>query len=107
MPLRIISYQSSQGMSGKLKGKLTLTDGRTYAVWDDELHQQCKELARERVTPVLITSSTSERWGHSLRSITRAAAYVDAYDQAREADEQRGRLKPNSWMGRRIGQGVR
>lgn len=86
MDLHIVSYQDAHGQSGKLKGRLTLSDGRTYAVWDDELHAQCLELNREKVTPVAITSSKSERWGYSLRSITRQAAYVDAYASAMEAD---------------------
>lgn len=103
----VIRYHNRAGYAGKLFGEITFTDGRTLKVWDADLHAQCKELAAERVTPVTYEFQTSAKWGDSLRSIRRQQPYEDAYDAAREADEQRGRFKANSYGGRQLGKAVR
>lgn len=106
MEIFILHYKEALGRAGKLKGLVTFTDGRTCRVWDDDLHAQCQELAREKITPVHYTHVTSVKWGHSLKSITRAAEYADAYQAAREADERLGSgVKPNSYLGRMIAHG--
>jgi hypothetical protein len=106
MDLFIVHYQDQRGMAGTLKGIIAFTDGQSYKVWDAELHAQCQALARERVTPVRYTSRASLKWGPTLTTIAPAVSYEDAYDAARAEDEQRGRVTPNSYLGRKIAKGV-
>lgn len=105
MDLFISAYQEIND-GGKLKGLVTFSDGRTCKVWDDDLHKQVVELRAERVTPVRYHAYKSEKWGWTLKQIDRVTSYAQAYDDARAKDEQRGRVAPGSWLGKRIAKGV-
>jgi hypothetical protein len=102
----VIRYKNTAGHRGRLLGEVTFTDGVTLAVWDPDLHEQCKELAAERVTPVRYAYRLSAKGHRYLTSITRLASYPEAYADAQLADEQRGRLSPQSYLGQKIAKGV-
>lgn len=102
----IARYDDAKGRAGKLKGVITFSNGETCKVWDDDLHAECQELAREVVTPVHYEVKQSPKWGQSLTRICRLSSFADAYDAARGADEQRGRTAPNSYLGRKIAKGI-
>ena len=102
----IVHYHNRAGFAGKLLGEITFTDGVTLKVWDADVHQDCIELAAERVTPVRYTTHTSPKWGNSLRAIARTKPYEQSYDDARARDEQIGRLKPNSFAGHQLSKDV-
>lgn len=106
MDITILRYDDAEGRAGKLKGVVTFSNGETAKVWEDELAAQCQELAREVVTPVHYEVRTSPKWGQSLTRICRRSSFADAYDQARAADEQLGRVKPNSYLGQKIAKKV-
>lgn len=102
-------YDDKQGRCGRLLGLITFTDGKSLKVWDPELHEQCLKLAplcTRMIVEVQYESRHSAKWGDSLTSIRTTKPEHELYDDLRGVDEQRGRLAPNTWLGRQIAKGV-
>lgn len=98
----IVRYDDKRGMNGRLKGLITFTDGKSLKVWDDELHARCQALAKYPVGELRYQFRHSDKWGDSLSMIERTTPDHEIYDAMRLLDEQRGRVQPNSWLGRKI-----
>lgn len=103
----IIHYHDNLGRCGKHLGTITLTDGKSLKVWlddtlGDELHRQCRQLAAFPSHEVRYQFRHSDKWGDSLTMIESTKTDYELRDMAREIDEQRGRLKPNSYLGSRL-----
>lgn len=101
----IIRYDDKKGMNGKLLGLVTFTDGKSLKVWDAELHERCKALARVKAVDVRYQIRHSVKWGDALELIESTKTDAELYDMAREQDEARGRVKANSYLGQRIAKG--
>lgn len=83
----IIHYADALGRAGKLLGWITFMDGKSFRVWDQDLHAKCQAFAKFRVGEVRYTFKHSPKWGDSLASISRDQADWQLIDQARAADE--------------------
>lgn len=109
--LGIVRYADSLGRAGKLKGVITFTDGKSLKVWqakpgDPDLHAQCRQLAAFPPHAVRYQFRHSEKWGDALTMIESSKTDYELASLAREVDEQRGRVKPNSYEGRMLAQRV-
>jgi len=102
----IFTYDDKHGRAGRLLGKVAFTDGKSLKVWDPVLHQQCKALAPLKAE-VTYQIRHSAKWGDALEMIESTKADHELYDAARAQDEQRGRVKVNSFLGHRITKGNR
>jgi len=102
----IKQYQYNFSGPTKLKGIVHLSGGPKLKVWDDDLHAKCLRLAQLPAGEIRFTFTRSEKWGDSLRTIESTKPDHELYSDARARDEQRGRIKPNSYLGHRIAKGV-
>lgn len=93
---------------GALLGKARFSDGRVCCVWGNQtdIHDACKAAVQRRYIPVFYEFKTSPKGTVTLTSL-RQGEHAGAYDAAREADEARGRLRPNSYEGRKLAQAVK
>lgn len=101
----IVRYADQRGRAGSLLGLVTFSDGKSLKVWRSapELHQQCQQLPQG--TDVRYTFKHSDKWGDALDTISPTKAEHEQYDDLRLQDEQRGHVKPTSYIGQRIAKG--
>ena len=104
----IVRYKPRDVAPGRPFGDLHLSDRRSIvAVWSEELHKQCIELAKYPALPLIVQTRTSSKSGNVyLTSIEAEGGQAAIYEAARLRDEAKGRTKANSFTGQQIAKGV-
>jgi hypothetical protein len=72
----LVHYDDAKGLRGRLKGVLTVVDGRQTSaikVWDDALHHEVLAIMGESSRVVRIETKPSTKWGDSLTKIERVS----------------------------------